>query len=48
MKKIEDELQYEIALKVNEAEQKIKSTADKKSREILATSYSALCYRSYY
>lgn len=38
MKKIEDELQYEIALKVNEAEQKIKSTADKKSREILATS----------
>ncbi len=38
MKKIEDELQYEIALKVNEAEQKIKSTADKKSREVLATS----------
>jgi len=38
MKKIEDELQYDIALKVNEAEQKIKSTADKKSREILATS----------
>lgn len=38
MKKIEDELQYEVALKVNEAEQKIKSSADKKSREILATS----------
>ncbi len=38
MKKIEDELQYDIALKVNEAEQKIKSTADRKSREILATS----------
>ncbi|PKL50021.1 MAG: ribonuclease Y [Candidatus Riflebacteria bacterium HGW-Riflebacteria-2] len=38
MKKIEDELQYEIALKVNEAEQKIKSTSDKKSREVLATS----------
>ena len=38
MKKIEDELQYEIALKVNEAEQKIKSSADKKSREVLATS----------
>lgn len=38
LKKIEDELNYEIALKVNEAEQKIKSTADKKSREILATS----------
>ncbi|HPT47999.1 MAG TPA: Rnase Y domain-containing protein, partial [Candidatus Rifleibacterium sp.] len=38
MKKIEDELQYEIALKVNEAEQKIKSSSDKKSREILATS----------
>jgi len=38
MKKIEDELQYDIALKVNEAEQKIKSTADKKSREVLATS----------
>ncbi len=38
MKKIEDELQYDIALKVNEAEQKIKSTSDKKSREILATS----------
>ncbi len=38
MKKIEDELQYEVALKVNEAEQKIKSTADKKSREVLATS----------
>ncbi|MBU1107256.1 MAG: ribonuclease Y [Candidatus Riflebacteria bacterium] len=38
MKKIEDELQYEVAFKVNEAEQKIKSTSDKKSREILATS----------
>lgn len=38
MKKLEDELQYEIALKVNEAEQKIKSSADKKSREVLATS----------
>lgn len=38
MKKIEDELQYDIALKVNEAEQKIKSSADRKSREILATS----------
>ncbi len=38
MKKIEDELQYEIALKVNESEQKIKSAADKKSREILASS----------
>lgn len=38
MKKVEDELQYDIAVKVNEAEQKIKSTADKKAREILATS----------
>lgn len=38
MKKIEDELQYEIALKVNEADQKIKSEVDKKSREVLATS----------
>ncbi len=38
LKKIEDELQYEIALKVNEAEQKIKSTADRKSKEVLATS----------
>lgn len=37
MKKLEDELQYEIALKVNEAEQKTKSSADKKAREILAT-----------
>jgi ribonuclease Y len=36
MKKLEDELNYEIALKVNESEQKIKSTCDKKSREILA------------
>lgn len=36
MKKLEDELQYEIALKVNESEQKLKSTCDKKSREILA------------
>lgn len=38
LKKIEDELQYEIALKVNEAEQKIKTSADRKSREVLATS----------
>lgn len=38
LKKVEDELQYEIALKVNEAEQKIKSTADRKSKEVLATS----------
>jgi ribonuclease Y len=36
MKKLEDELQYEIALKVNESEQKIKSTSDKKAREVLA------------
>ncbi len=36
MKKLEDELSYEIALKVNEAEQRIKSGCDKKSREILA------------
>ncbi|GAB4272145.1 MAG: ribonuclease Y [Candidatus Rifleibacteriota bacterium] len=36
MKKLEDELQYEIALKVNESEQKIKSSCDKKAREILA------------
>lgn len=38
MKKLEDELQYEIAVKVNEAEQKIKSSVDIKSKEILATS----------
>ena len=38
MKKIEDELQYDIALKINEADQKIKSEVDKKTREILATS----------
>ena len=38
LRKIEDELQYDIALKINEAEQKIKSTADKKSREVLASS----------
>ncbi|MDN5279106.1 MAG: ribonucrease [Clostridiales bacterium] len=36
MKKLEDELQYEIALKVNESEQKCKSTCDKKAREVLA------------
>ncbi|MGM0598597.1 MAG: ribonuclease Y [Candidatus Rifleibacteriota bacterium] len=36
MKKLEDELQYEIALKVNESEQKIKSTSAKKAREVLA------------
>ena len=36
MKKIEDELNYEIALKVNESEQRTKSTCDKKAREILA------------
>lgn len=38
MKKLEDELQYEIALKVNEAEQRTKATAEKKAREILAMS----------
>jgi len=37
MKRIEDELQYDIAVKVKDAEQRIKETADKKSREILAT-----------
>lgn len=37
MKKVEEELDYEIALKVNEAEQKFKSQANRKSREILAT-----------
>lgn len=36
MKKLEDELNYEIALKINESEQKIKSSCDKKSREVLA------------
>lgn len=36
MKKLEDELSYEIALKVNESEQRLKSTCDKKAREILA------------
>ncbi|MFZ5951357.1 MAG: ribonuclease Y [Candidatus Rifleibacteriota bacterium] len=36
MKKLEDELNYEIARKINDAEQRIKSGCDKKSREILA------------
>lgn len=37
LKRIEDELQYEIAVKVKDAENRIKETADKKSREVLAT-----------
>lgn len=37
LKKVEDELQYDIAVKVKDAEQRIKETADKKSREILAS-----------
>ena len=37
LKRVEDELQYEIAVKVKEAEQRVKESADKKSREILAT-----------
>ena len=38
MKKVEEELQYEVALKISESEQKVKNAADKKSREVLATS----------
>ncbi|MBF0499848.1 MAG: ribonuclease Y [Candidatus Riflebacteria bacterium] len=37
LKRVEDELQYEIAVKVKDAETRIKEVADKKSREILAT-----------
>ncbi|MFZ2957840.1 MAG: ribonuclease Y [Candidatus Ozemobacteraceae bacterium] len=37
LKRVEDELQYEIAVKVKDAEARVKETADKKSREVLAT-----------
>ncbi len=37
LKRVEDELSYEIAVKVKDAEARIKEAADKKSREILAT-----------
>ncbi len=37
LKRVEDELSYEIAVKVKDAETRIKEIADKKSREILAT-----------
>ena len=38
LKRVEDELQYEIAVKVKDAETRIKDTSDKKAREIVATS----------
>jgi len=37
MKDVEDTLQYEISLKINEAEQEIKSKVDRKTRDALAT-----------
>ncbi len=37
LKRVEEELQYEIAVKVKEAETRIKDSAEKKSRDILAT-----------
>ena len=37
LKRVEGELQYEFAVKVKESEQRVKETADKKSREVLAT-----------
>jgi ribonucrease Y len=37
LKRVEDELKYDIALRVNEAEQQVKSIADKKSREVIST-----------
>lgn len=38
LKRVEGEIQYDIAVKIKNAEQHIKETCDKKSREILATS----------
>ncbi|HNV71916.1 MAG TPA: Rnase Y domain-containing protein, partial [Candidatus Ozemobacteraceae bacterium] len=38
LKRVEEELQYEIAVKIKEAENRVKDAADKKSRDILATS----------
>lgn len=37
LKKVEEELSYEIALKIKDAENQIKENAEKKAREILAT-----------
>jgi ribonuclease Y len=36
-KRLEGDLQYEIAVKVKESEQRVREIADKKSREVLAT-----------
>ncbi|MBF0405966.1 MAG: ribonuclease Y [Candidatus Riflebacteria bacterium] len=37
MKRTEEELQYEISLKIKESENRVKESSEKKSREILAT-----------
>ncbi|MBP7632741.1 ribonuclease Y [Candidatus Ozemobacteraceae bacterium] len=37
LKKVEEDLQYDIAVKIKDAEQRIKETADKKSREVIAS-----------